>query len=229
MKRCCRLIALCILVSGCDAASRSITGPTPPGPTDTTTYTFAGRIQTADGAAISGAVVQLDGSTTSRMTVSNERGEYRITHVRGFFVIKVTKDNYVDYTTNVFVAADQSVTFTLHRPNPILTLSPGVTLRGTIEGPPCDTAWDDLAPCVTVHFTPPATGIYELVLTWKGPSAVGLLIDRNPDLYWEIYTGEIRAAVLGQAGVRRELRLHAYHLPYLPEPFELTASLQSGS
>lgn len=96
-----------------------------------------------------------------------------------------------------FVAADQMLAVTLQKPRALGSLS---------------------------HRQP--TGVYELQLTWKGPSAVDLLIDGH--LYEESYTGEIRARVLGQAGVRLELQMHAYHLPYLAEPFELTASILSG-
>jgi hypothetical protein len=56
-----------------------------------------------------------------------------------------------------------------------------------------------------------------------------MLVDRNLTLYWESYTGEIRVLLAGQAGVLREIHLHAYHLPYVSEPFELSASLRPPS
>jgi hypothetical protein len=227
MKRSCTLIAFCALVAGCDAASKSITGPAP-GPTDATTFTLAGRVQDGDGVPVAGAVVHLDGPTGRQTALSDERGEYQISGLRGRFAMTVTQDDYGIYTNTVFVAADQRIDITLHRAT-LLTLTAGITLRGTIKGPPCDPAWDAQAPCVTVHFTPPETGTYELLLTWKGPSAVDLLINGNPELYSESYTGEIRVYIAVQAGVRRDLQIHAYHLPYIEEPFELTASLTSGS
>lgn len=225
MKRCCTVIVFCVLAAGCDAASRSITGPAP-APTDASTYTITGLVEDANGVPISGATVHLDGAQGKHMTLSDERGEYRITGIRGLFAMRVMKDDYGVHSTSVFVASDQKVNITLYKP---LTLTAGITLQATIKGPPCDPSWDAQAPCVTVHFTPPETGTYELLLTWKGPSAVDLLIDGNLGLYVESYTGEIRMNVPVQAGVRRELRIHAYHLPVIEEPFELTASLRSGS
>jgi hypothetical protein len=224
MTRCCTVVVFCVLAAGCDA-SRSITGPAP---IDATIYTLTGRIQNADGVAIAGAVVQLDGPAGRQTASSDEDGGFRFTGRRGSFQLSVTKDDYGVDTQSLFLAADQTVTVTLHRGS-LLTLVAGVTLRATINGPPCDPSWDAEAPCVTVHFTPPGTGIYELRLTWNGPSAVDLLVDGNLGLYQESYTGEIRMNVPAQAGVGRELQIHAYHRPYITEPFELTASLKSGS
>ena len=220
MKRCCIVIALGVLVMGCDAASRSITGPISSEPTDATTYTITGRIQDGDGKAVSDAVVQLTSATTNQTVRSDERGEYRITGVRGVSVLKVTKVDYGEHTANVFVAADQTVNVTLYQ-SVALILTAGVPLRGTIQGPPCEPAWAG-APCVTVRFTPPSTGPYEFVITWKGPSAGGLLVDRA--LYWESYSNEIKVVLQMEAGVQRELRVFAYHLPFVPEEFELTAT-----
>jgi carboxypeptidase family protein len=228
MTRCCTVIAFCMLLAACDSAATSITGPSLPGPDTATGFTVSGRVQAVDGAPISGAVVLLQGAAASRTALSDERGEYRITDVRGFFVLKISKEDLA-YSTNLFVANDLTIDVTLNKPSIPLTLTAGVTLLGTIQSPPCDPAWDAEAPCAKVHFTPPATGVYELLLTWKGPSAVDLLIDGNLALYWESYTGEIRVTVPGQAGVQQELQIHAYHRPYQPEPFALTASLKAGS
>lgn len=229
MTQCSTIIALCVLLAGCDAASRSVVGPQAQGSGNATTYTLTGRIQDANGTPVSGAAVAVSGQAGSGRTTSDERGEYRFSLLRGLALLTVTKEDYVDYTTTIFVAANQTLPITLHHPGTVLTLTAGATLRGTIEGPPCDPNWEENAPCVTVHFTPPETGVYELVLTWKGPSAVDMLVDRNLTLYWESYTGEIRVLLAGQAGVRREIHLHAYHRPYVSEPFELSASLRPPS
>lgn len=229
MKQCSTIIACCVLLAGCEAASRSVAGPQAPAPADTTTYALTGRILDADGAPVPGAAVALSGQAGSGRSTADERGEYRLTVRRGLAVLTITKEDFVDYTTSLFVAADQTLTITLHHRGAALTLTAGATLRGTIQGPPCDPAWDATAPCVAVHFTPPETGLYDLVLTWKGPSAVDMLVDGDFALYWESYTGEIRATVAGRAGVRREIRIHAYHLPVVPEPFELSASLRPQS
>ncbi|MGH9239985.1 MAG: carboxypeptidase-like regulatory domain-containing protein [Vicinamibacterales bacterium] len=229
MKQCCTIIAFCMLLAGCDAASRSVVGPEAQAPADATMYTLTGRIQDANGAPVSGAAVGLTGQAGSGRTTSDERGEYRFTVLRGLAVLTITKEDFVDYTTSLFMTADQTLTITLHHRGAALTLTAGATLHGTIQGPPCDPAWDATAPCVAVHFIPPETGLYDLVLTWKGPSAVDMLVDGDFALYWESYTGEIRATVAGQAGIRCEIRIHAYHLPVVPEPFELSAWLRPQS
>lgn len=227
MKQCRTIVALCVLVAGCDAASRSVVGPQAPGPADATIFTLTGRVQDANGSPVSGAAIGLTGQAGVGRTTSDERGEYRFSVLRGPAVLTITKEDYFDYATSIFVAADQTVTVTLRHRGEVLTLTTGVTLRGTIQGPPCDPNWDAEAPCVVVHFTPPETGFYDLVLTWKGPSAVDMLVDSS--FYGESYTGEIRTLLSGQAGVRREIHLHAYHRPYLPEAFELSASLRPPS
>jgi hypothetical protein len=225
MKACCTAIAISVLLAGCDEASRSITGPLPPGPQpDTSTYTVGGRVQDIDGSAIPGAVVTLEEPLPVRTEKTDEAGRFRFDGVRGRVVIRAAKADFTEATLTIWVAADQMLAVTLQQ---ALHLIPGVTLRGIIQGPPCDPNWDEHAPCIRVSFTPPATGLYELHLTWKGPSAVDLLIEGQ--LYEESYNGQIRAKVSGQAGVPLELRMHAYHLPYLAEPFELTASILSGS
>jgi hypothetical protein len=215
----------CVLMAGCDAASTSLTGPAP-GSTDDTTFTLAGRVQNGDGAPVSGAAVHLDGPAGRQTALSDEGGEYRISGLRGRFAMTVTRDDYGVYTNTVFVAADQRFDITLHHLSPV-TLTAGVTLRGTIQGQLCGAPWDEEFPCVTVHFTPPATGTYELLLTWKGPSGVDLFI--NGALYMESYTGEIRVDVQVPADVPLVMRIHAYHVPPIAEPFELTAALKSGS
>ncbi|HVG69897.1 MAG TPA: carboxypeptidase-like regulatory domain-containing protein [Vicinamibacterales bacterium] len=200
-------------------------GPLPPGPQpDTGTYTLSGRVQDIDGAAIPGAVVTLENQSPVRTSESDESGQFRFEGVRGLVVMRANKEDFTETALTFWVATDQMLSVTLQK---ALRLIPGVTLRGIIQGPPCDPNWDAQAPCVRVSFTPSATGLYELHLTWKGPSAVDLLIDGQ--LYEESYNGQIRARVQGHAGVRLELRMHAYHLPYLAEPFELTASLATGS
>jgi hypothetical protein len=225
MKQFAIAIALGALLAGCDGRPRSLAGPSPADPQpDTSTYTVSGRVQDIDGVAIRGAVVTLEGQVPARTAESDEFGRFRFEGLRGQVVIRATKADFADTVLNIWVAADQTLAVTLQK---ALILIPGVTLRGIIQGPPCDPNWDVQAPCIKVFFTPPVTGLYELVLTWKGPSAVDLLIDGT--LYMESYTGEIRLRVSGQAGVLRELRTHAYHLPYLAEPFELTASVVPGS
>jgi hypothetical protein len=225
MKECCQAIAMSLLLAGCDEPLRSIAGPLSPGPQpDTSTYTVSGRVQDIDGAPIRGAVVTLENQGPVRTAESDESGQFRFEGVRGLVVMRATKPDFTETSLTVWVAADQTLAVTLQQ---TLHLIPGVTLRGIIQGPPCDPNWDGQAPCIRVFFTPSATGLYELHLTWKGPSAVDLLIDGH--FYEESYNGQIRARVSGQAGVRQELRMHAYHLPYLAEPFELTASMLSGS
>jgi len=224
MKECCQAIAISVLLAGCEGPSRSMAGPLPSGAQpDASTYAVSGRVQDIDGSAIPGAVVTLEEPLPVRTEKTDEAGRFRFDGVRGRVVIRATKADFSEATLTVWVAADQMLAVTLQQ---ALHLIPGVTLRGTIQGHPCDPNWDAQAPCVRVFFTPPATGLYELHLTWKGPSAVDLLIDGQ--LYEESYNGQIRARVSGRAGVRLELRMHAYHLPYLAEPFELTASLVSG-
>jgi hypothetical protein len=200
-------------------------GPLPPGPQpDTSTYTLSGRVQDIAGAAIPGAVVTLVNQSPIRTAESDESGQFRFEGLRGLVVMRANKEDFTETELRFWVATDHMLSVTLQK---ALRLIPGVTLRGIIQGPPCDPNWDAQAPCVRVAFTPSATGLYELHLTWKGPSAVDLLIDGQ--LYEESYNGQIRARVQGQAGVPLELRMHAYHLPYLAEPFELTASLATGS
>ncbi len=229
MNQYCMAIALGVLVAGCDGASRSFAGPVPvpagPQP-DTGTYTVSGRVQDVDGTPIAGAAVTLQGQSPARTVESDESGQFRFEGVSGAVGVHATKTDFTDTVMNLWVGGDQTLTVTLQK---VLYLIPGVTLRGIIQGRPCDPNWDAQAPCIKVFFTPPATGLYELHLTWKGPSAVDLLVDGSFALYWESYTGEIRATVPGQAGILREIRLHAYHLPYLAEPFELTASVVPGS
>jgi hypothetical protein len=224
MNQCSTIIALCMLVAGCDGASRSVVGPLDQ--PAAATYTLAGRIQDVSGAPISGAAVTVTGQAGSGRTTSDERGEYRFSLARGIAVVTVTKEDYVDYTTTIFVAANQTMPIRLQHRSVVLTLTAGATLRGTIEGPPCDPNWDATAPCVIVDFTPLETGIYDLVLTWKGPSEVDMLVDNNSSFYWESHTGEIRAPLAAQAGIRRQIRIHAY---YAAEPFELDASLRPPS
>jgi hypothetical protein len=225
MKECCHAIAISVLLAGCDGPSRSMAGPLPPGPQpDTSTYTLSGRVQDIAGAAIPGAVVTLVNQSPIRTAESDESGQFRFEGLRGLVVMRANKEDFTETELRFWVATDHMLSVTLQK---ALRLIPGVTLRGIIQGPPCDPNWDAQAPCVRVAFTPSATGLYELHLTWKGPSAVDLLIDGQ--LYEESYNGQIRARVQGQAGVPLELRMHAYHLPYLAEPFELTASLATGS
>lgn len=224
MHACLKAIAITVLLAGCDKASRSIAGPLPPGPqADIGSYSVSGLVHDIDGSAIPGAVVTLENQGSVRTAESNESGQFRFEGIRGLVVMRANKGNFTETALTFWVAADQMLAVTLQK---ALHLTPGVTLRGIIQGPPCDPTWDAQAPCTRVSFTPPATGLYELHLTWRGPSAVDLLIDGQ--VYEESYNGQIRARVSGQAGVRRELRMHAYHLPYLAEPFELTASIVSG-
>src|SRR5688572_11948574 len=141
MKQCYTIITCCVLLAGCDKASRSVVGPeTPPA---ATTYTLNGRIQDVSGAPISGAAVAVTGQAGSDRATSDERGEYRFSLVRGIAVLTVTKEDYVDYTTTIFVAANQTLPITLRHHSKVLTLTAGATLRGTIEGAPCDPNWDE--------------------------------------------------------------------------------------
>ena len=231
MKRCYTVIAFCILVAGCDRGSRSITGPSPgPVPTDTPTvsYTLTGRIQDELGEPVSGAAVLLvQGQNPGRTTVSDELGQYRFDNLRGFVVVRAIKADYRDGVASGVMDADRTLMVTM-TPYRRLQLTVGTTLHGTVQDPPCDPVrWDAIAPCQLIFFTPPATGVYELVLTWNGPHELDLLIDGSLSLYFYQpgAPGKLRASLSAQAGVQREIRIHSY---YGPQAFELTASHGGG-
>jgi hypothetical protein len=100
-------------------------------------------------------------------------------------------------------------------------LTVGTPVRATTLAP-CDPNWDARAPCASVHFTPPASGRYEFVLTFDGSmSELDLLIDQTYDLYWVVTSdpNRIRGTFATAAGIRHEIHVHSY---YNPTAFELT-------
>jgi hypothetical protein len=230
MKRGCIAIALFVVVTGCDAVTapqqQQQQPPPPPPPPLSEFFTLSGRIEDVDGGGLSGARVQLTTPSTIQTTLSGNGGEYRFDNVRGTVELRVSKDGFIDASTTTFsVDKERTLNITLQQLlilAPGTRLIPGTTLRGTVQAPPCDRNWDAGAYCQRLSFIPPVTGVYELVLNWKGPSELDLLVDQSFSLYWSSATGPIRALVTGDAGVEREIRIQSY---YSPQTFELTASL----
>jgi hypothetical protein len=227
MKRRCIAIALFVVVAGCDARPITAPQPGPPSlpPPDvplSAFFTLSGLVEDTEGVRLSGARVSLTTQSTLLTTLSSEAGEYRFDNVRGNVVLGVSKDGFRDEVVSLNIAQDRSQNVALQRP---LTLVPGTTVRGTVNGFPCDQNWDARAPCKQVTFTPPVTGVYELVLKWTGATELDLLVDGSLSFYWSSASGEIRAIVPGEAGRPREIRIQSY---YSPTPFELTASLKSA-
>jgi len=226
MKRSCMAIALVVLVIGCDTA-RSVTAPntkssaTPPEIPLSGYFTLSGLVEDTEGVRLSGARVSLTTQSTLQTTVSSESGEYRFDNVRGSVVLGVSKDGFGDEVLSLYIAQDRSQNVALQRS---MTLVPGTTVRGIVTGFPCDPNWDARAPCKQITFTPPVTGVYELVLTWTGATELDLLVDGSLSLYWSSASGQIRAIVPGDAGRPRDIRIQSY---YSSTPFELTASLKS--
>ena len=225
MKRCPIAFALCILVAGCDRASGSggnpfspAVGDNPPGGA----FVLTGRIQDFDGTPISGALVRLVTGKTAldQSAQADTTGQYRFDNVVGRVTVSVSKNDYGEASTVVWVTADVTLNVSLQR---LLQLVPGTMLQGTVHAPPCDAAWDSQALCQRIHFTSPTADEYELVLTWDGPNELDMLIDGGQYFAAARDRTEIRALVAGAAGVRREIRIHSY---YSPQAFTLTALAQ---
>lgn len=225
--KCCRVvIALVVLVSGCDRGLRSIVGPnTPPSETASSGfYTLSGTVKDDNGLAVPSAVIHLAAGSDLQTTSSGAEGEYRFDHVRGNVNLHVSKEGYLDETSFVYVAKNETLNVSLSVP---LTLVPGTTLRSIVKAPPCDPMrWDAAALCKEITFMPAVTGLYELLLTWSGSSELDLLVDDELNLLWSNPSGQIRALVDGTAGVPRQIRIHSY---YSPQAFELTATLQQAT
>jgi hypothetical protein len=228
MKPVCTAIAFCVLAAGCNP--QGIVDPRPPDSPGPGPFSLTGHIQTVDGIDVSGALVQLQREGSSRTTSSDALGAYRFDDVStGLVVISVSKDGYVATTAREYIAANREVNFWLVNgiagPRPDLQLVVGTPLRAIVQSPPCDPGgWDERALCERVAFTPPATGTYELVLTWNGTNELDLLFDDNFSTYFSMTSpGLLRATIAASAGVQRTLRIHSY---YGPQTFELTASLK---
>lgn len=224
MKPCFIVMSFCILLAACDAAKP----PFSPLPAPAASFTLAGRIHDRDGAPVSGARIELVTDTSPmRTTESDAMGQYRFDKVGGRLRLRVTKGNYYEVAAPaVWVDRDTTIDISLTEVllGTGLVLTASTPLRGRVTSPPCDpTRWDASALCEVVMFTPAATGDYELVLRWDGPSELDLLVDAG--LYFGLTTNakEIRALVPGVAGIPREVRIHSY---YEPQDFELTATLK---
>ena len=219
MKQCSIAIAICMLVAGCERGSRSITGPSAPdiGP-PAAIYTLAGRIVGVDGNPLQNASVELISDTT-RTAVSDANGEYRFGNVGGRVTLRVFKD---DDVKSEIVWVDRDITLNVQLVG-LLVLRPGVTVKGRVNGPPCDPErWDAQAPCQFVYFSPPATGLYELQLTWDGSQTeLDMRIDRTLNFGVTNNPNQIRATITGTAGIQTEIQIHSY---YTPQDFELTAT-----
>jgi len=219
------VIAIALLIgAGCDHVRQTVVGPAGEASTAPAGFfALSGRITDLDGAAVAGARVQMTTDSSIQATLTGMSGEYRFENVRGNVGLVVSKDGFSDTSSSVFVASDRVLNLSLWLRGP-LTLVPGKTLRGIVEGGPCDSNWDARAPCAPIEFVPPVTGVYEVVLTWRDSSEVDLLVDGSLSLYWSDRSGRIRALIPGDAGVRRVIRIQSY---YSPAPFELSASLIS--
>ena len=222
MKRCPIALALCIVVVGCDRArlGGNPLSPTVDGNPSVGAFVLTGRIQDFDGNPLPGALVRLVTGKTplDQSAQSDANGQYRFENVVGRVTVSVSKNDYGDASSFLWVTGDVTFNVTLQR---LLQLVPGTMLQGTVHAPPCDpVGWDGQALCQTIYFTSPTTDLYELVLTWDGPNELDMLIDGGQ--YFTAARGgtEIRALVPGPAGVRREIRIHSY---YAPQAFTLIA------
>lgn len=219
----CRIVAIfCILAAGCEGKPRSFAGPDPGDDGTPATYTLTGAIRDSDGNSIAGAQLRLDSQASTRTGTSDTNGAYRFDNVRGRTVLWVSKAEYENAASYLWVGRDETVDVVLDR----MVVLAGVTLRGTVKNPPCDpVGWDANALCQRVFWTPTVTGEYELVLTWDGTYELDLMLDGS--LYWAVTDNprQIRARIVAQAGVKREIRIHSY---YGPQPFELSATLRAA-
>lgn len=221
MKQCSIAIAICLLVAGCERGSRSITGPSAPPDIGlpAALYTLAGRILGVDGHPLQYASVELISGTTTRTAVSDANGEYRFGDVGGRVTLRVFKD---DDVKSEIVWVDRDITLNVQLVG-LLVLRPGVTVKGRVNGPPCDPErWDAVAPCQLVYFSPPVTGLYELQLTWDGSKTeLDMRIDRTLHFGVTNNPNQIRATITGTAGIQTEIQIHSY---YAQQDFELTAT-----